>query len=201
MNIEYEATFINVNKGNVRKKLKEAGANLIKPEFLQKRVIFNPPKRFDGYRWLRVREEGNKITMSFKMVDGDKIENQKEINLAIDDFKKGVEFLEAIGCQRKSYQETKREIWKLGKVEICLDKWPFLEPFVEVEGKSEKEVRTVSGKLGFDYSKALFCAIGLLYSKKYNIPVEVIDNQIPKITFNIKNPFLKIKKSLGTLSK
>ena len=38
-----------------------------------------------------------------------------------------------------------------------------------------------------------FCAIGLIYSKKYNILVEVIDNEIPEITFNIKNPFLKIK--------
>ena len=132
--------------------------------------------------------------MSFKSVTGDKIENQKEINLEINDFKKGVDFLKVIGCQQKSYQETKREIWRLDNVEICLDEWPFLEPFVEIEGKSEKEVKAVSKKLGFDYSKAWFCATGLIYSKKYNIPVEIIDNEIPKIVFNMKNPFLKYKR-------
>jgi len=129
------------------------------------------------------------------MIDGSNIENQKEVNLVIDDFKKGIEFLEIIGCKRKSYQETKREIWKLDNVEICIDEWPFLEPFVEIEGKSEKEVRVVSEKLGFDYSKAWFCAVGLIYSKKYNIPVEVINNEMPEIIFNTDNPFLKIKKS------
>lgn len=201
MDIEYEATFINIDKESIRKKLKELGAKLIKPEFLQKRVVFNLPKGFDGYSWLRVRDEEDKITMSFKIVDGYKIENQKEIKLMIDDFKKGIEFLEAIGCHRKAYQETKREIWELDNVEICIDEWPFLEPFVEIEGKSEKEAKAVSKKLGFDYSKAWFCATGLIYSKKYNIPIEIIDNEISKITFNMENPFLKIKKTKKNLTK
>jgi len=196
MYTEYEATFLNIDKKEIRKKLKRCGAKLIRPEFLQKRVVFNLPGRLDSKlgSWLRVRDEGDKITMSFKSVTGDKIENQKEINLEINDFKKGVDFLKVIGCQQKSYQETKREIWRLDNVEICLDEWPFLEPFVEIEGKSEKEVKAVSKKLGFDYSKAWFCATGLIYSKKYNIPVEIIDNEIPKIVFNMKNPFLKYKR-------
>jgi len=192
--IEYEATFLDIDKDRIRKKLRKAGAKLVKPEFLQKRNVFNLPGKSRTDKWLRVRDEGNKITMSFKMVDGNNIENQKEISLVIDDFKKGTEFLEAIGCRKKAYQETKREIWKLDNVKICIDEWPFLEPFVEIEGGSEKEVRAVSEKLGFNYSEALFCAVGLIYSKKYNIPVEVIDNKISEIIFNTDNPFLKIKK-------
>jgi len=192
--IEYEATFLDIDKDRIRKKLRKAGAKLVKPEFLQKRNVFNLPGKSRTDKWLRVRDEGNKITMSFKMVDGNNIENQKEISLVIDDFKKGTEFLEAIGCRKKAYQETKREIWKLDNVEICIDEWPFLEPFVEIEGGSEEEVMAVSEKLGFNYSEALFCAVGLIYSKKYNIPVEVIDNKISEIIFNTDNPFLKIKK-------
>lgn len=194
MKIEYEATFLDIDKDEIRKRLKDTGAELIKSEFLQKRVVFNLPKRLDKYSWIRVRDEEDKITMSFKKIDGNKIENQKEIDLIINDFEKGVMFLEAIGCYKKAYQETRREIWRLDEVEICIDEWPFLEPFVEVEGRSEKEVKTISGKLGFDYSKALFCAAGLIYSKKYNIPVEVINNKIPEITFDMKNPFLNLKK-------
>lgn len=189
MDIEHEATFLNVDKKDIRKRLKNARAKLIKPEFFQKRVVFNTPKRISKYCWLRVRDEKDKITMSFKKIDGDKIENQKEINLVIDNFEKGVEFLESIGCFKKAYQETKRELWKLNRVEICINEWPFLEPFVEIEGQSEKKVKAVAKKLGFDYSKAWFCAVGLLYSKKYNIPCDIIDNKTPKITFNMNNPF------------
>ncbi|MCX6759948.1 MAG: CYTH domain-containing protein, partial [Candidatus Nealsonbacteria bacterium] len=176
MDIEYEATFLNIDKDEIRDKLEKAGAELLKPEFLQKRVVFNLPNDSKKYSWLRVRDEQDKITMSFKEIKGDKIEEQKEINLTINDFQKGVDFLETIGCVKKSYQETKREIWELDGVEICIDEWPFLEPFVEVEGKSEKDVKTVSARLGFDYSEALFCATGLIYSKKYDIPVEIIDS-------------------------
>ena len=194
MEIEFEATFLDIDKDKVRKKLKEVGAKLVKPEFLQKRVVFNLPGERGTGRWLRVRDEKDKITMSFKSINGNKIEDQKEINLVIDNFERGVEFLEKITCQRKSYQENKREIWMIEDVEICIDEWPFLEPFVEIEGKSEEKVKKVSKLLGFDYSRAWFCATGLIYSKKYNIPSEVINNDIPKIVFDMENPFLKFQK-------
>jgi len=193
MNTEFEATFLDVNKDEIRKKLKREGAKMVKPEFLQKRIVFNLPGRSEASSWLRVRDEKDRITMSFKQIDGNKIENQKEIELTINDFEKGVKILEAIGCQKKSYQETKREIWNLDDVEICIDEWPFLEPFVEVEGKSEKEVKAVSKKIGFDYTKALFCSAGLIYSKKYNVPVDLINNGFSKIVFDMENPFLKFK--------
>jgi len=65
---------------------------------------------------------------------------------------------------------------------------------VEVEGKSEKEVKTVSEKIGFDYSKTLFCGVTPIYAMKYDIKFEVINNQTPRITFDMENPFLKLNK-------
>lgn len=44
MDIEYEATFLDVNKDEVRSRLKKAGAELIRPEYLQRRVPFHLPK-------------------------------------------------------------------------------------------------------------------------------------------------------------
>ena len=78
----------------------------------------------------------------------------------------------------------------LDEVEIMIDEWPFLEPFVEVEGKSEEEVKKVSEKIGFDYSKALFSNTALLYQRKYNIPNDKI-NVEPLVVFDMKNPFTK----------
>jgi hypothetical protein len=44
MDIEYEATFESVDKGQLRSVLASAGAHLLKKEFLQKRTVFSLPK-------------------------------------------------------------------------------------------------------------------------------------------------------------
>ncbi len=192
MEIEYEATFPNINKDEMRERLKNAGAILVRPEFLQKRIPFYLPKeKRSKYNFARVRDEGDKITMSFKSFGDGKIEDQKEICLTVNSFGNAVEFLKQIGCKSKSYQESKREIWKLDNVEIMIDEWPFLEPFVEIEGKSETEVKSVSEKLGFDYSRALFCACDKLYREKYNLADNEIVNKALKIVFDMENPFIK----------
>jgi len=191
MDIECEAKFINIDKNDIRKRLAKAGAKLVRPEFLQKRIPFHLPKEKRSKDvWLRVRDEGDKITMSLKMVTGDKIEDQKEICLEIDNFDRAVQLLTAIGCEPKSYQESKRELWKLDGAEITIDEWPFLEPLVEIEGPSEEAVKTVSEKIGFDYSDAIFGGVGKLYKMKYGIPPDKINNY-PKIVFNMENPFLE----------
>jgi len=192
MNTEYEATFTDVDKESIRSKLKDIGAVLIRPESLQKRVTFNLPEGvYLQGGWLRVRDEGDKVTLSLKAVHGDGIESQKEIMLEVDDFDQAVELLSIIGCKQKSYQETRRELWNLDDVEITIDEWPFLESFVEVEGSSEEEVKSVSEKIGFNYKDALFCAVGTLYSKKYGLEEDIINNKTPKIVFGMENPFVK----------
>ena len=191
MKIEYEATFTKVDKAEIREKLMKAGAELLRPEFFQKRATFNLP---GGHEirggWLRVRDEGDKITLSFKVVDGNKIENQKEIYLIIDNFENACDILQAIGCSKKSYQETKRELWKISDIEITIDEWPFLEPFIEIEGSSEQAVKKVARELGFEWSNAKFCTVGTLYAEKYDITEDKINNQTPKIVFEMENPFV-----------
>lgn len=191
INIEYEATFPNINKDDIRQRLEKAGATLVKPENLMVRSVFELPS---GHKikggWLRVRNENDKITMSLKVVNGNKIEDQKEICLKIDSFEEGVKFLESLGCEPKAYQESKRELWILDEVEITIDEWPYLEPYVEVEGKSEEVVKSVSTKLDFDYSQALFCSVDTLYSNKYKITADYINHQIKRICFNEPNPFI-----------
>ncbi len=193
MNIEYEATFLNVDKDMMRKRLKDADAIFVRQEYLQKRIPFHlPGGKSSKDSWLRVRDEGDKTTLSLKMIDGERIEDQKEICLIVSNFDEAVELLELIGCARKSYQETKRELWKLDNVEITIDEWPFLEPFVEVEGHSEEEVKRVSEKIGFNYKDALFCAVGKLYKMKYGIHPDKI-NTIEKLVFDMENPFLNLE--------
>ncbi len=192
MQIEYEATFAKIDKDEVGKKLHSVGATLEKEEFLQKRSVFHLPEgnHLPG-GWMRVRDEGDKITMSVKVVDGDEIHHQKESCLVVDCFEEAETFLQTIGCKRKAYQETLRELWLLDDVEVTVDTWPFLEPFIEIEGPSEESVRAAAEKLGVDWSKAIFGAVDVLYSEKYGVTKDQINNETPEILFNMKNPFLK----------
>ncbi|MCU0679830.1 MAG: CYTH domain-containing protein [Planctomycetes bacterium] len=197
MNIEYEATYSNINKEEMRSRLQVLGAKLVKPEFLQKRVVFNLPKGHEGeHTFIRVRDEQDKITMSYKEVfSSGHIEDQKEICLTVDNFQEAVLFLRTIGCQEKSYQETKRELWNLNGVEITIDEWPFLEPVIEIEGKNEAEVQSVCEQLGFDYSQAHFGSISKQYVDKYHISYEIINQKMPRLTFEDENPFLSYPNS------
>ncbi len=182
MQIEFEAKFINIDKEAVRNKLKSIGATLIRPEFLMKRVVFDPPVEIKG-GWLRVRDEGDKVTLSLKVVDGQEIKDQKETAVEIGNFELGCKLLESIGAKRKAYQETKREVWKLGEVEFDIDTWPGLSPFLEIESNSEDEVERAAKKMGFDWEKAKFGAVDIVYWEELGISFEEINN-IREITFD-----------------
>jgi adenylate cyclase class 2 len=129
--------------------------------------------------------------MRVKSIEGEGIESQKESCVTVDSFKQAESLLTQLGCDRKAYQETKRELWMLDGVEVTIDTWPFLEPFVEVEGSSEAVVQAVAEKLGFDWSQAKFCAVDTLYSEKYDISTDQINNHTPEILFDMANPFVK----------
>jgi hypothetical protein len=50
-----------------------------------------------------------------------------------------------------------------------LDEWPWIPPYVEVEGPSETSVRAVSERLGFDYDTALFDSTDAIYQKYFDV--------------------------------
>jgi adenylate cyclase class 2 len=182
---EIEAKFLNINKDCIRDKLVEIGATLVRPEFDQKRINFQlPQEKRSDHKWLRVRDEGDKITLSLKAILGEGISDQKEISLKIDNFDSGVKLLESIGCLKKAFTFTKRELWKLLDTEITIDTWPFFEPFIEIEGLSEKAVEKVANKLGLNFQEAVFGSVGSLYKNKYNISLDEIENEVGDIAFD-----------------
>lgn len=193
-NLELEAKFININKDEIRKRLQDCGGVLVKPEFIQKRIAFYFPKGHEiNGGWIRVRDEQDKLTMSIKVVSGEAITDQREISLRVDNFEEAEKFLKMLGCTRKSFQENKRELWKVGDVEVMIDEWPFVDPFVEIEGGSEEKIRDVAAMLGFKYENALFGSAALITQKKYGISQDRINN-IPEISFAMENPYLSVDK-------
>lgn len=177
MNVELEAKWLDIDHDEMRRKLEACGAKLVQPERMMSRRVFDyPDKRLgkDG-GWVRVRNEGDKVTMSYKQLKDRTLHGTEEVNLTVDDFDKASDFLESIGLESYSYQETKRESWRLGDVEIELDTWPWIPSFIEIEAPSEKDLLSTVEKLGLDYSKTLHGSVETAYQDKYDVTEEEIN--------------------------
>ena len=192
MRTEYEATFPDIDKEQIRQRLIQCNARLLRPEFLQFRCVFDLPQGQDiPGGWLRLRHEGNRITLTLKVISGQTIEGQKELEVEVNDFQQAEALLCALGYHKRAYQENKRELWDLDGVAITIDTWPFLRPFVEVEGPSEQVVQEACRRLSLPYQDALFCSIDVVYARQYGISPDVIKRQVPALTFAGENPLLR----------
>lgn len=168
MQREIEAKFLSVNHDDVRAKLKSLKATLSQPMRLMRRVVFDyPDQRLQKADWgrIRVRDEGDRVTLSYK--SGSDQEYSKEVEVIVDSYDKTRQLLEAIGLKAFSFQESKRESWRYEDIEIVLDEWPWLEPYIEIEGPSEPAIKDCSAKLGFKWSAAKFGNVDTAYRAQY----------------------------------
>jgi len=183
MKNEIEATFLSINKDMMRDKLKRAGFELKTPEYLMRRKTFDFSRVVPGRnKWGRVRQESDKVTMTVKEIRGSGINDTYEVELVVNDFDTAAAFFEACDIPAKAFQENMREVWLRNGVEVTIDTWPGLNPFIEVEGANEKMVREVSSELGFDFEKAVFGSIDIVYEKELGIPAKTII-RLTEITF------------------
>ena len=195
MHTEIEAKFLDVDTDLLREKLRSFKANLVNNERTMKRKIFD----FEDGRlrmisgWVRVRDEGNKVTLSYKQLNDRSLHGTKEVNVTVQVFEDTCNFLESIGMKQKSYQVTKRESWLLDNVEIEIDTWPWIPKYVELEGKSEEKVRSVASKLGLDWQKALHGSVEVAYQAYFDVTEEEIDAW-EEITFITTPDWLESKR-------
>jgi adenylate cyclase class 2 len=169
MKTEIEAKFLNVNFDEVRAKLTELGAVCEQPMRLMRRVIVEPDfiKERGENSLLRLRDEGDKITLTWKEFRDQSLTGAYERAVTVSDFDETVEILKAAGLDYRSYQESRRETWTLGDVEIVLDEWPWINPYIEIEGPTEASVKKTAEKLGFKWEDAVFGSADVIYKLEY----------------------------------
>lgn len=191
---ETEAKFLNVNLDEIRVKLSSIGANLVEPSMPVRRAIIETPEMRAKEAFVRVRDEGGKVTVAYKQHAKLELGGAVEILLPGDniDFEGAVEYNRAIldTCS-ESYQETRRETWDLEGVMVTLDEWPWLSPFVEVEADTGEAVKSAAEKMGFNWQEAVFGGINIVYQKQYphlddkasitKLPVVRFDDPLPEM--------------------
>ncbi|MDR2063369.1 MAG: MBL fold metallo-hydrolase [Candidatus Nomurabacteria bacterium] len=142
---------------------------------------------------VRVRDESDRVTMSYKQTADDSLTGTKEICLVVDDYDKAVDFLKQIGMVQKSTEETRRESWTLDGAEIELDEWPWLPAFVEVETENEADMGKIADKLGLKMSEAMHGSVDIVYEKYYAVTCDEV-NAWPEIRFGAVPEWLERKR-------
>ncbi|MFA6919113.1 MAG: class IV adenylate cyclase, partial [Patescibacteria group bacterium] len=194
---EIEAKFTNINSQELRQKLQDIGAVLQHPERLMRRKVFDYPdaRLYHENAWVRVRDEGDKVTFSFKKLLDRTLHGTKEITVTVSSFDETCNILQAMGFQSKSYQETKRETWTYDGCEITIDTWPWIPEFVEIEAPDEDKIKIMAEKLGFDWKNALHGSVETAYQEHYDVSEEEIDSW-PEILFIPVPDWLEIKRKI-----
>lgn len=184
MKTEIEAKFLHVNPNDIRHRLEAAGATCKQPMKDMRRVIFRSDDMDSRHAYLRVRDEGYRVAMTYKQFDEMSLTGAKEIEFSVGDYEAAVELLKTIGLEARSVQETRREIWELGDAEVVIDEWPWIDQFIEIEASSEAAVKDAAEKLGFDWNDAAFGDIMTAYRAEYphlgNEPKDMVYN-LPEV--------------------
>lgn len=166
METEIECRILEINPEEIQQKLLKVGAEKI-AERNMKRYVYDIDSD-DKRTWIRLRDNGEKITLAVKEIHTDDIDGTKEIEVDVSDFEKTNTILNKLKYNHKAYQENKRISYKLKNVEIEIDFWPKIPPYMEFEGSSVEEIEEVVNLLGFKMSDTT-CLSNLKIYKKYGI--------------------------------
>ncbi len=188
MKTEIEVKFLNVDIDDVRAKLKAAGATLEHPMRLMKRALVETEETSQRHAYLRIRDEGDKITATFKQFTENSLIGAHEREIVVSDFDETLAIFGEFGLDYHTFQESKRETWRFGEAEVVIDEWPWIEPYIEIEADSEQIVKDAAKQLGYDWNDAVFGSVDVIYNLEYpNMTVRgVID--IKEVRFGAPVP-------------
>ena len=181
---EYEAKFLNIDVNSIKKILLKNGAKKIHQPIKYYRVIFKRcEEKGDKPGFVRIRDEGSKVTMTTKVFENIKFPQEHEVTIG-ETFEQGLKFLRSIGLEEKSYQETIREKWTHPLAhEITFDIIPGLPIYMEIDCTDEDKLNKLVSLLKLDRKNMHYGSYDKTFTEYYGIPSQKIIDKTPKLTF------------------
>lgn len=136
--LEIETKIVDFDRKALEKQFKIKKVKFLGKVFF-KRWVFALPQKKGEDRYVRVRTDGKKSTLTYKLRKGKGLRNTEEIEETVGSFDKTVEILSKL-IKERYYQENIREIYSYKRVEITINKWPRIPEYIEIEGPSAKEI-------------------------------------------------------------
>jgi len=145
--IEHEAKILDIDPDTIERHILDKGGHKLGERFMR-RYVYDITPGVDG-KWIRLRDNGNRTTLTVKEITSDAIDGTHEVEVSVDDFAATNALLEMMGFSAKSYQETKRTSYTLDGAELELDTWPGIPPYLEIEAATKADVVGVAELLGY----------------------------------------------------
>lgn len=136
-NTEYETKVLNINVQQIIESLTNLGAKKI-ADYYYRRYVYGLGKGPAG--WIRLRTDGYHTTLTFKSKVNQKIEGTTEIETTVGDFDTAHQIILQMNITDCKYQENKRILYQYQDIEFCIDTWPLLPSWLEVESTSLDKV-------------------------------------------------------------
>ena len=115
------------------------------------KIIEDTGNRF--FKWIRLRQDGETVEITIKYIYSNKanynIDEVKEIEIKTDNFEVANKLIEEMGYYRKKLAEKQRDSYSYQGMDIEIDEWPLLEPYIEIEGTNIDKIYELANMLGY----------------------------------------------------
>ena len=171
---EFEVKFLGIDPETIEAKILKLGG-IKKFDRVFHRAVFDyADLRLDKQAaWVRVRDEGDKTTMSFKQRLGwnpdDPHSNDTgmiEEEVVVSNFETACKILRHIGLTDKFFMENRRVQYMLEGVEVDIEYWPMLEPYLEIEADSWVAVDETILRLGLNPAEKKLFSTTQIYAQQ-----------------------------------
>lgn len=173
MAYEIETKVLDIDAGEVEKKLADLGARVVKQTTL--RVDWYRPRGIgegEDPWFLRIRsdDEGkHQVTWKAKSDVLGVARKHKEINFDIPEPEKLADLFEELGLEFYAHQDKKRKSFTFKDWLFDIDRYPKMPSFLEIEGKSEDEVKEAIALLGLENNRTWARGERILIQEVYGL--------------------------------
>ena len=138
-------------------------------------------------KWIRLRQTGNETTITIKKIVNSKGEYEldavEELEFDVPNIDEGKKFLEDLGYFFARHQIKMRIAYDYKNTEIVIDKWPQIDPYIEIEGTSKEEIDEAVLMLGYDLKEATVINTDDVYLRE---GIDLYDDEHKDLSFSEK---------------
>lgn len=148
MPAELEIKLLEIDVDEITNKLVVLGANSIFEGYLRNTIFFCAQE--SDLEYIRIRDDGKITTLTYKKIQPETIVTI-EHEIIVSSYQDAIKLMKLLGLKHKRTDEKFRRRYKLENTFIDIDTWPNIPSYIEIEAKTERDIKNSCSKLGLRF--------------------------------------------------